>query len=103
MTMPKHFADVVCKITFPNGKIHIGKDIGRDGHSLRYFGAWNNLAVAADFSKDQLRSPTLRKDILFESDDKAQVTRMESQLTLEHRACNPVIGYNGSHRRSRHL
>ena len=101
--MPKHFAYVVYKITFPNGKIYIGKDIGSDGHSLRYFGSWNNLAVEADFSKNDLRSLTLRKDILFESLDKTEVTRMESQLILEQRACNPVIGYNRSHTRSRHL
>ena len=33
-----HFKYVVYKLTFPNGKIYIGKDIGGEGHSLRYFG-----------------------------------------------------------------
>ncbi|CTQ54758.1 hypothetical protein LP7551_03293 [Roseibium album] len=33
--MPK-LGYVVYKLTFPNGKIYIGKDIGGEGHSLRY-------------------------------------------------------------------
>ena len=74
--MSKHFAYVVYKITFPNGKIYIGKDIGSDGHSLRYFGSWNNLMVEADFTKDELRSLTLRKDVLFESANKTEVSLM---------------------------
>ena len=101
--MPKLFSYVVYKITFPNGKIYIGKDIGSDGHSLRYFGSWHNLTVERDFTKEELHSLTLRKDILFESADKAEVTRMESQLIVENRACNPLIGYNRSHGRSRQI
>ena len=49
--MRKHFAYVVYRITFPNGKIYVGKDIGVDGHSLRYFGSWDNLTVERDFTK----------------------------------------------------
>jgi hypothetical protein len=90
---------VVYRITFPNGKIYIGKDIGEPGHSLRYFGSWDNLTVEADFTKEQLADFTLRKEILFESDDKLAVTRMESRLIAEHRASDPSIGYNRTHRR----
>ena len=36
---------VVYMITFPNGKIYVGKDIGGEGHSLRYFGSWSNAAL----------------------------------------------------------
>lgn len=56
-----HFAYVIYKITFPNGKIYIGKDIGGDGHSLRYFGTWDNEIVAQDFTKEQLSNLTLKK------------------------------------------
>ena len=101
--MSNHFAYVVYKITFPNEKIYIGKDIGRDGHSLRYFGSWDNLIVESDFTKEELHSLTLRKDILFESTDKNEVSRMEGQLIVEHRACNPAIGYNRTHSRSRQI
>jgi hypothetical protein len=101
--MRKHFAYVVYRITFPNGKIYVGKDIGGDGHSLRYFGSWDNLTVERDFTKEELTSLVLRKDIIFESHDKAEVTRMESKLIVELRACNPEIGYNRSHSKSRQV
>jgi hypothetical protein len=41
-----HFKYVVYKITFPNGKIYVGKDEGGLGHSLRYFGSWDNALVS---------------------------------------------------------
>lgn len=63
------FAYVVYKLTFPNGKIYIGKDESANGHSVRYFGSWSNDLVWADFTKNELRDFTLRKEILFESLD----------------------------------
>lgn len=89
-----HFAYVIYKITFPNGKIYIGKDIGGIGHSLRYFGSWNNELVAKDFSKEDLRSLTLTKEILFESQDKAEVSGKEAEFILNYQSNNPEIGYN---------
>lgn len=97
--MPRHFVYVVYKITFPNGKIYIGKDVGSGGHSLRYFGSWNNDLVEADFTKAQLHSFTLTKEILFESDDIAAVSRMEGEMIVDHRSNDPEIGYNRTHRR----
>ena len=89
---------VVYKITFPNGKIYIGKDIGGAGHSLRYFGSWHNASVEADFGSADLMDFTLRKQILFESDCKDEVSRMESELIRSHYSSDPMIGYNRSHR-----
>lgn len=94
---------VVYKITFPNGKIYVGKDIGGSGHSLRYFGSWNNAAVEADFSREELTTFVLRKDILFESADKSEVTRREAELIRELRSNDPDVGYNRSHRKRRSL
>lgn len=51
-----HFSYVVYKITFPNGKIYIGKDIGGVGHSLRYFGSWDNELISQDFTKEELKN-----------------------------------------------
>ena len=90
---------VVYKITFPNGKIYIGKDIGEPGHSLRYFGSWDNLSVEADFLVENLRDFTIRKEILFESDNRADVTAKESELIRHQRSNEPSIGYNRTHRR----
>jgi len=91
---------VVYKITFPNGKIYVGKDIGGDGHSLRYFGSWNNAIVEADLSEEQLRDFTVRKEILFESLDKGLVTERESHFIRELQSNEPDIGYNQTHRRT---
>ena len=89
---------VVYKITFPNGKIYVGKDIGGTGHSLRYFGSWDNARVEADFDLSALRDFTLRKEILFESDDKALVTQKEGEFIVVLRANDPAVGYNRTHR-----
>ena len=90
---------VVYKITFPNGKIYVGKDIGGLGHSIRYFGSWDNETVEADFTSDQLRSFVLHKEIIFESPSKKDVSRREAELIRALRANDPEIGYNRSHRR----
>lgn len=66
---------VVYKLTFPNGKIYIGKDIGSAGHSLRYFGSWINAFVEKDFTDSELRDFTIRKKIIFESKDKNDVSK----------------------------
>ncbi|MDP2080658.1 MAG: GIY-YIG nuclease family protein [Pseudotabrizicola sp.] len=89
---------VVYKITFPNGKIYVGKDIGEPGHALRYFGSWHNESVEADFTVEDLRDFTLRKTILFESDDKLLVTQKESEFIRTLRSNDPDTGYNRSHR-----
>ena len=88
------FSYVVYKITFPNGKVYIGKDIGGQGHSIRYFGSWDNATVENDFSKEELSSFTLKKEILFESSDKDEVSRKEFELILGHNSHNLLFGYN---------
>ncbi len=92
------FPYVVYKITFPNGKIYVGKDEGGVGHSLRYFGSWSNELVAQDFTREQLSDFTLRKEILFESSCKEEVRGLESMMIRELRSNDPAIGYNQTHR-----
>lgn len=92
---------VVYKITFPNGKIYIGMDIGGSGHSLRYFGSWDNKTVSADFGRDELMDFTIRKEILFESYNKKEVAQMEGELIKQYRSNDPTIGYNRTHRKRR--
>ena len=93
------FRYVVYKLTFPNGKIYIGKDIAEPGHSLRYFGSWHNPTVEADFTKEELRDFTIRKEILFESDDKKETTARESEFIRSFQSSDPEIGYNRTHRK----
>lgn len=71
---------VVYKLTFPNGKIYIGKDIGGKGHSLKYFGSWDNEIVMKDFTDDEIRNFTITKQIIFESNNKDEVSKKEFEL-----------------------
>ena len=89
-----YFHYVIYKIIFPNGKIYIGKDIGAGGHSIRYFGSWDNRVVSADFTKQQLKKFTLTKEVIFESNDKQEVSRKEGEFIKEYRSNDPAIGYN---------
>lgn len=93
------FRYVVYKITFPNGKIYVGKDEGGQGHSLRYFGSWSDALIEQDFTKEELQDLTLRKQILFESDDKLEIRRKESELIRLLGSNNPAVGYNQTHRK----
>lgn len=92
--MARKFQYVVYKITFPNGKIYVGKDIGKGGHTIRYFGSWDFGRVEQDFSKEQLADFTIRREILFESDDRVEVGIKEMALIVELGANDPDRGYN---------
>ena len=95
-TSKMKFMYVVYKITFPNGKIYVGKDIGGTGHSIRYFGSWADELIEADFSKEQLSNFVVRKEILFESANKREVSQKENELIISLQSNNPQIGYNRS-------
>ena len=82
---------IIYKITYPNGKIYIGKDLT---NTLTYFGSVNSKMVAQDFSEEQQRDFTVRKQVIFESDSAEEVNKLEAQLILEHDSNNPEVGYN---------
>jgi hypothetical protein len=53
--------NVIYKITYPNGKIYIGKDLT---NSVNYFGSAQSALIARDLSPKQRRSLTITKEIL---------------------------------------
>jgi hypothetical protein len=81
------------KITYPNGKIYVGKDLT---DSSNYFGSASSELVARDFTREQRRDFTIRRQILWESEfaTNEEVNRKEVELILEHRANDPAVGYN---------
>lgn len=84
---------VVYMITYPNGKIYVGKDLT---DSINYFGSADNELITRDFSCDQRRDFTIRKQILWESEtagDK-EVNRKEIEFITALQANNPSVGYN---------
>jgi hypothetical protein len=84
---------IVYKITYPNGKIYIGKDLT---DSINYFGSANNDLIARDFTREQRRDFSIRKEILWESEtaSDAEVNRREVEFIVAQKANNPAIGYN---------
>jgi hypothetical protein len=82
---------VIYKITYQNGKIYIGKDLT---NTLTYFGSVNSDAVAQDFSEEEQRDFSVRKQIIFESESTEEINKIEAQFIAEHGANNPAIGYN---------
>jgi len=82
---------VIYKITFPNGKIYVGKDLT---NTITYFGSVNSDLVAKDFSEKERRDFTLRKEILFESESAEEINKTEAEFILKYQANNPEIGYN---------
>lgn len=82
---------VIYKITYPNGKIYIGKDLT---DSINYFGSADSKYIAKDFCMSERNDFTIRKEIIFESDETKEINAKESQLILEYRSNNPDIGYN---------
>jgi hypothetical protein len=84
---------VVYKITYPNGRIYIGQDVT---DSINYFGSASSELIAKDFSREQRRDFTIRREILWESAtaSASEVTRKEVELILENASNNPAVGYN---------
>ena len=84
---------VVYKITYPNGKIYIGKDLT---DSINYFGSASSELIAEDFSREDRRDFTIRKEILWESETASdrEVHEREMELIRKHNSNHPEIGYN---------
>jgi len=82
---------VIYKITYPNGKIYIGKDLT---DTITYFGSPNSELIAKDFTRDQRKDFTIRKEILLESEDEKEINKKEPKFILQYESNNPDIGYN---------
>ncbi|MDD5134162.1 MAG: GIY-YIG nuclease family protein [Phycisphaerae bacterium] len=84
---------VIYKITYPNGKIYIGKDLT---NSINYFGSADSKIIEKDFTREQRHSFTITKEILWESEiasDK-EVSQKEVEYIKSHKSNDPAIGYN---------
>lgn len=83
----------IYKITYPNGKIYVGKDVTG---TLTYMGSVNQALVAADMTPEQRRDFVLRKQILWESETASgrDISQAEVRFIRELRSNDPQIGYN---------
>jgi hypothetical protein len=84
---------VIYKITYPNGKIYIGKDLT---DSINYFGSADSKIIEKDFTREQRRDFTIRKEILWESETASdkEVNMKEVEYINAFKSNDPAIGYN---------
>lgn len=84
---------VIYKITYPNGKIYIGKDLT---DSINYFGSADSKLIEKDFTRKQKRDFTIRKEILWESETASDQETNQKQIEFinEQRSNDPAVGYN---------
>ncbi len=81
---------VVYKITYPNGKVYVGSDLT---DTLTYFGSVDSRLIEADFTREQRRDFTIRKQILWESEmaTDAEARRREVEFIRELHATDPAM------------
>ncbi len=84
---------VIYKITYPNGKIYIGKDLTG---TLNYFGSADSKLIEKDFTPEEMRNFSIRKEILWESETATdhEVNLKEVEFIKTFSSNNPAIGYN---------
>ena len=93
LTVKRPEMKVIYKVTYPNGKIYIGKDLT---DTIGYFGSPDNSLIAKDFSREERRDFTVRKEILWESESATdtEVSLKEVEFIKKYKANDPSIGYN---------
>jgi hypothetical protein len=84
---------IIYKITYPNGKIYIGKDLT---DNINYYGSADKKLIENDFTREQRKDFTIRKEIIFESESISDnlLSQKELEFIRIYRSNNPEIGYN---------
>ncbi len=82
---------VIYRITYPNGKIYVGKDL-KD--NITYFGSLDNEIIEKDFAREEKRDFTVRKETIWESDSATdvEVNKKEVELIKLNKSNDPAIG-----------
>lgn len=81
----------IYRITYPNGKIYVGKDLT---DTVAYFGSVDNDLIHEDFHPDLTDVFTVKKEILLRSDSAEEVNRREAEYIRRFHSNDPEIGYN---------
>ena len=84
----------VYKITYPNGKIYVGKDSSNS--FMTYFGSGDDEYIQRDFSPEQRRHFTVSKEIIWSSESASpeELSKKEMELIAAEGANNPKTEYN---------
>lgn len=94
---------IIYKVTYPNGKIYIGKDLT---NSINYFGSASSELIARDFSEEDRQSFTITREVLWKSEDApdSEVNQREIEFIRKLLSNDPAIGYNQwpKHKKDQH-
>lgn len=84
---------IIYKITYPNGKIYIGQDRTDD---INYFGSAKGALIELDFTREQRKDFTIRKEIIWEGEsiEVCELNKIEFEFIKKFQSNNPSIGYN---------
>jgi hypothetical protein len=84
---------IIYKITYPNGKIYIGKD---HTNSINYWGSADDEYIAKDFSEVDRVDMTIKRQIIWQSETATvtEVNRKEIEFIKESKSYLPEVGYN---------
>ncbi|GAB6069630.1 GIY-YIG nuclease family protein [Thiomicrorhabdus hydrogeniphila] len=82
---------IIYKITYPNGKIYIGKDLT---NSINYWGSAKSELIENDFSPEDRMDTTIRREILLISDSIEEINKKEAEIIKGYKSNDPEIGYN---------
>lgn len=84
---------VIYKVTYPNGKIYIGKDLT---DTIDYFGSADSKLIEKDFTREQRQRFTVTKEILWESENASdtEVNQKEVEFINSLKSNDPAVGYN---------
>ncbi len=84
---------IIYKVTYPNGKIYVGKDLT---DSINYFGSAADSIIAQDFTREQRREFTVKRETLWESGTATdhEVNAKEVEFIKSLHANDPKVGYN---------
>ena len=84
---------MIYKISYTNNKIYVGKDLT---DTINYFGSADSKFIEKDFTREQRRDFTIRREILWESEtaSDSEVNQKEVEFIVALRSNDPAIGYN---------
>ena len=90
---------VIYKITYPDSKIYVGKDLTGN---INHFGSADPRLIEVDFTPEERRDFTIRREILWESETASdhEVNAMEVEFIRSRKSNDPAVGYNRWPKRS---
>ena len=83
---------IIYKVTYPNGKIYIGKDLT---NTFRYFGSPNSKLLEADFTEAQRRDFTIRREIIWQSNDATDREANRKEVMDNYQALHALLAAGG--------